>query len=71
MRQLESQLGGGANDQGYLDQGLLEIGWGNLNQLESNLLELPWQVRLGHRRTLRGERQPIAPVWQLDAQIYF
>ena len=71
LQQLESQLGGGANDQGYLDQGLLEIGWGNLNQLESNLLELPWQVRLGHRRPLRGERQPIAPIWQLDAQIYF
>ena len=71
LKQLESQLDGGANDQGYLDQGLLEIGWGNLNQLEEKPLDLPWQIRLGHRKPLRGERQFIAPVWQLEAQIYF
>ncbi len=71
LKQLESQLDGGANNQGYLDQALLEIGWGNLNQLEEKPLNLPWQIRLGHLKSLRGERQFIAPVWQLEAQIYF
>ena len=43
----------------------------NLNQLEEKPLDLPWQILLGHRKPLRGERQYIAHVWQLEAQIYF
>ena len=71
LLQQESQLSKGQKNNGYMDELLVESGWGNLSELEKKPLIMPWQVRLGHLIPIRGENQPISNAWIISAQIFF
>lgn len=53
-----------------VDQGTLEVGFGNLTDLEKHPLPLPWQFRLSWSKYLRARHAPVAPTLGLTLMLF-
>ncbi len=71
QEKLESRLLNGQRNQSYLDEVELEFGWGNLNDLEERALPLPWQMRFGYVKPIRGGNAIFAPRLHFSWLLFF
>ncbi len=70
VEQQETTLGPNQNNAVLLDKGTLEVGYGNLTDLETQPLPLPWQFRLSWSQLLRGRNVPAAPTLGLTLMLF-
>ena len=71
FQQSESKLPLGKSNAAFLKEIRLELGYGNLSDLEKNTLSLPWQVRLGYARPIAGQNTAFANHWVFSSTFYF
>ena len=69
--QAPDALGSESGNTRRLYQWNFELGYGNLTQLESEPLAMPFQVRFGVLRPFMGENVPKESQYYLSGDIYF
>jgi hypothetical protein len=70
IEQGPTTLGTSQRNSLFADQGTLEVGFGNLTDLEKHPLPLPWQFRLSWSKYLRARHVPAAPTLGLTLMLF-
>ena len=71
FQQSESKLPTGQSNDSVLKEIKLELGYGNLNDLELKPLILPWQLRLGYVQPISGQNTPFTKSWEFTSVLFF